>query len=154
MTFAERRRRVTDTAGVLLFLEIDSPRFTGPLRAVNDTQNWTLAGDEYVGVPFRFKLPDDVSGQPARSSLEISNVGTGMTDELERLLPGEVVWGTFRIADRAEPSVVAHTLRIPMTNVSVNQGVVTANFGVDAMTRQQAVRIRFTPFLTPGMFGQ
>lgn len=152
MTFTERVQRVTNTAGVLLFLEIDSPSFSEPLRAVNDTQNWTSGGVEYIGVPFRFKLPDDVPGQPARSVLEMANVGTGMTDELERLLPGDIVMGTFRISDRANPDVIEQTIPLPMTNVSVSNGSVTANFGVDFMTRQQAVRLRFTPFLAPGVF--
>ena len=38
-TFLERRQRVTDTAGTLLFLEITAPSFSDTLRIVNDTQS-------------------------------------------------------------------------------------------------------------------
>lgn len=152
MTFLERQQRVSNPAGTLLFLEVTSPRFSGPLRAVNDTQNWTSNGIEYVGVPFGFKLPDDVQGQAPRAVLEMANAGTGFTDELEQLLPGDEVIGVFRISDRDDPNVIAHEMRLPMTNVSVTQGVVTAHLGWDFWLRQQAVRIRFNPFLTPGAF--
>lgn len=152
MTFRERRQRVSDPSGVLLFLEITAPSFSGPLRAVNDTQNWTSQGVEYIGVPFGFKLPDDVAGQPARAVLEIGNVGTGMTDELERLLPNETVLARIMVSDRADPNVIERTFYLPMTNVSVTPTAVTAQCGVDFLTRQQSVRLRFTPFLTPGAF--
>lgn len=152
MTFTERHQRVTNTAGELLLLEITSPVFSEPLRAVSDTQNWTSQGVEYIGVPFGFQLPDDVPGQPARAVLEITNVGTGMTDELEKWTPGTPITAVMRITDRANPDVIEREYRLPIENVSVNSGVVTARLGVDSMMRQQAVRIRFTPFLTPGVF--
>ena len=152
MTFTERRQRVTDTDSPLLLLEITSPAFTGPLRAVADTQNWISQGVEYIGVPFGFQLPDDVPGQPARAVLEIANAGTGMTDELEQWTPGTPVSAILRVTDRANPDVIEREFHLPIQSVSVSNGVVTARLGGDTSERQQAVRIRFTPFLTPGVF--
>lgn len=152
MTWTERHQRVTNTAGELLLLEITSPVFSGPLRVVNDTQNWTSNGVEYIGVPFGFLLPDDVQGQSARAVLEMANVGTGMTDELELWTPGTPITAVMRITDRADPDVIEREYRIPLEHVAVSNGVVTARLGVDSIERQQAVRLRFTPFLTPGVF--
>ena len=152
MTWTERHQRVTNTAGELLLLEITSPVFSGPLRAVNDTQNWTSNGVEYVGVPFGFRLPDDVPGQSARAVLEMANVGTGMTDELEQWQPGVPVSAVMKITDRANPDVIEREYRLPIESVSVSNGVVTARLGVDSMMRQQAVRLRFTPNDFPGVF--
>lgn len=154
MTFTERHQRVSNPDGELVFLEITSPAFNEPLRAVNDTQNWASNGVEYIGVPFGFTLPDDVPGQSARSVLEMVNVGTGLTDELEKWQPGTPIMAILRVTDRANPNVIEATYRLPMEGVTVNAGRVTARLGVDSIDRQQAVRIRFTPFLTPGVFAQ
>lgn len=152
MTFTERRQRISDTSGTLLLLDISSPSFTGPLRAVDDTQDVTSNGVTYVGVPFGFTLPDDVAGQPARAVLEMSNVGTGMTDELERWQPGEPVVAVLKLTDRANPNVIEKEWVLPIESVSASNGTITARLGVDTIDRQQACRLRFTPFLTPGVF--
>ncbi|KRG47338.1 hypothetical protein ARC20_03135 [Stenotrophomonas panacihumi] len=151
-TFTERRQRVTDPAGVLMLLEISAPSMPDVLRIVNDTQNWVSRGIEYVGFPFGFKLPDDVSGQSPRAQLVIDNVGRGMTDDLERLQPGELVTARLMITDRADPSVIESEYYLPMTQVSVNAQTATAQCGVDFLMRQQAVQLRANPFTLPGIF--
>lgn len=150
--FIERRQRVTDTAGVLLFLEVDAPSFTEPLRAVNDTRNWTSNGIEYVGVPFGFKLPDDITGQTPRAQLVMANVGTDFVAQLERLAPNETVLARLMLSDRANPDYIARDLYLPITQVSVTGTTATAQCGVDFLMRQQAVRLRATPYLLPGIF--
>ncbi len=151
-TFTERRQRVTDTAGPLLFLQVSAPSFAETLRIVNDTQDWTSNGVEYIGVPFGFKLPDDVSGQAPRAVLTLDNVGRGITEDLERLLPGDVVMAKLMLSDRADPDVIERTYLLPMTQVSVNVRTATAQCGYDAIMRQQAVRLRYNPFTAPGVF--
>lgn len=152
MTFVERRQRVTDTAGILLFLEISAPSMVETLRIVNDTQNWTSQGVEYIGFPFGFKLPDDSAGQVPRAQLVVDNVGRSLTEDLEHIGPNELVMARLMISDRANPNAYERVYNLPMTNVSVNAAQVTAQLGVDFLMRKQAVQLRFTPFLTPGLF--
>lgn len=152
MTFTTRRQRVTDTSGILLFLEIAADSFTGPMYVVNDTQDWVSQGVKYVGIPFGFKLPDDVSGQTPRAQLVMANVGTGFADELERLAPNEPVMARMHISDRASPDTHAQTLFLPLTHVSVSGATATAQCGADFMDRQQAVRLRANPYTLPGIF--
>lgn len=152
-TFTERRQRVTDTSGLLLFMDISAPSFTGPMRVVNDTRDWVSRGITYIGVPFGFKLPDDVSGQTPRAQLVMANVGTGITAELERLLPNETVIARLMVSDRANPDAWAQTLFLPMTHVSLSGTAATAQCGVDFLMRQQAVKLRGTPYTLPGIFG-
>lgn len=154
MTFTKRRQGLTDTSGPLVLLEIDSPAFTGPLHAVNDTQDCVSNGVTYAGVPFGFTLPDDVAGQPAKAVLEMANVGTGMTDELERWLPGTPITARLMVTDRANPNAIEREFNLPLESVSASNGSITARLGVDTIMRQQAVRVRFTPHLTPGVFVQ
>ncbi len=151
-TFLERRQRVTDTAGTLLFLEVSAPSFAETLRIVNDTKDWTSNGVLYIGVPFGFKLPDDVAGQTPRAVLTLDNIGRGITDDLERLGPQDVVTAKLRISDRADPNVIERVYILPMTHVSVNTKTATAQCGCDSLMRQQAVRLRYNPFNAPGAF--
>ena len=151
-TFLERRQRVTDATGTLLFLEVSAPSFAETLRIVNDTQDWTSNGVLYIGVPFGFKLPDDVSGQAPRAVLTLDNIGRGITDDLESLQPYDVVQAKLMISDRANPNVIERTYILPITQVSVNTRTATASCGYDALMRQQAVRLRYNPFTAPGAF--
>ena len=151
-TFTERRQRTTDKAGTLVLLELTAPSFAETLRIVNDTQNWTINGLEYIGFPFGFKAPDDVSGQVPRAQLVIDNVGRSITEDLESLQPGELVTAKVMITDRADPNTIERTLYLPMTQVSVNSRQVSAQCGMDFLTRQQAVLLRANPFTLPGIF--
>ena len=152
MTFQERKQRTTDTSGLLLFLEISAPSIPEVLRIVNDTQNWTSNGVEYLACPFGFKLPDDAPGQTPRAQLVIDNVGLGMTQDLEALQPNELVMCVLRLTDRANPNVYERTYRLPMTMASAGTGQVTAQLGVDFLMRTQAVRLRYNPHTAPGLF--
>jgi len=152
MTFTERRQRVTDTTGTLLFLEISAPSMSETLRIVDDTRNWISQGVEYLGLPFGFKPPDDTSGTVSRARLVVDNVGRSLTEDLERIGPNELVMGRIKVSDRADPDVYQRVIPLPITHVSVNASQVTAQLGVDFMMRKQAVQLRFTPFLSPGLF--
>lgn len=152
MTFTERRQRVTDKQRPLLFLEISTPSMPEKLRIVNDTQNWTSQGVEYIGFPFGFKLPDDVSGQASRAQLVVDNVGRSLTEDLEAISPNELMIAKLMVSDRANPDLHEKTYFLPMMRASVTPAQVTAQLGVDFMTRQQAVKLRFNPFLAPGLF--
>jgi len=103
-------------------------------------------------VPFGFKLPDDVAGQTPRAVLTLDNIGRGITDDLERLQPYDLVQAKLMISDRADPNLIEREYLLPMTAVSVNTKTATAQCGYDALMRQQAVRLRYNPFTAPGAF--
>lgn len=150
--FLEYRQRMTDDVGCVVLLRVECAAFPEPMLAVNDTRNWTLNGEEYLALPFGFKLPEDVQGSAARAKLVMDNVGRGISDYLERVGPQDVVLCTFMLCNREEPLVVAHSVSLPMTNVSISGVIATADCGADALMRQQAVKIRQYPHITPGEF--
>lgn len=152
MTLLEQSQRITDTDGTLMFLEIWADSMPDRLRIVNDTQNWTSNGVEYIACPFGFKLPDDTAGQTPRAQLVIDNIGLGMTQDLESLQPNEMVMCRLMLASKATPNVYDRVFNLPMTSASASTGQVTATLGVDAMMRTQSVAIRYTGFTTPGIF--
>lgn len=142
MAFTRNRQRVTDTDGVLMFLEMEDPAFSGPVQIVADTQDWTSNGVTYLGIPFGFKLPNDQSGQSPRTQLVMANAGRGVTEELEKLGPAATLMATLKLADRSDPDTIYRTYVLPLTNVKAGGPVITAQLGVDHLMRQQAVRIR------------
>lgn len=152
VSFLEQNQRVTDADGVLMFLEIWANSLPERLRVVNDTQNWTSQGIEYVACPFGFKLPDDTAGQTPRAQLLIDNVGLGMTQDLEALAPNDMVMCRLIIASRSMPNVHDRVFNLPMTMASATTGQVTASLGVDHLMRTQSVAIRYTADKAPGIF--
>jgi len=151
-TFTERKQRVTDTSGTLLFLSITAPSLPAPLRIVNDTQDWVSQGVEYLGVPFSFKLPEDTRGQSPRAQLVLDNVGRGISEDLEALAPNELMMARLMVSDRAQPSIYEKDYYLPVTKVTVAGATASAQCGVDFLMRQQAVRLRANPFTLPGIF--
>lgn len=151
-TFLERQQRVTNLEGELLFLEVRAVSMPEVLRIVNDTQNWTSNGIEFIGAPFGFREPEDVAGQSSRAQLVIATAGMSITEDLEALAPGELMFARLMLSDRADPNVYQRVWNFPMTHVSTVPGQATAQLGVDYVMRQQAVRLRFNPFTAPGLF--
>ncbi|MCS4231356.1 uncharacterized protein DUF1833 [Stenotrophomonas maltophilia] len=151
-TFTERRQRVTDPVGTLALLEVSAPSFAETLRICNDQRDWVSQGLTFIGAQFGFKLPDDVNGQAPRAQLVISNVGRAITEDLERLAPGELVTARLMITDRADVNVIEQDHYLPMMTVSVTPQAATSACGVDYFTRQQAVRLRFNAHIAPGIY--
>jgi len=145
-------QRVTDKQGQVVLLEITCASFSGPLRIANDTINHTFNGDEFIGLPFYFKLPDRRQDGAPRAQLAIDNVGRGLTDELENFIPGNTAMARIIVCRKSTPLTVAHEVYIPLTNVSVNQTVATADCGIGFITQQKAVKRRHTPLHSPGLF--
>jgi hypothetical protein len=150
--FTKQIQQVTDTDGIIMLLEVTCPAFTAPLHIVNDTRDWTSNGQVYTGYPFGFTLPNDTSGETPRTQLVIDNVGRGLTNELERVGPNQLVMAKLMIASRRDPNQIERTFALPMASVSVSPTRASATCGMDYLMRQQAMNKRFTPELTPGLY--
>lgn len=150
--FTAARQRVNDQDGVLELVTISHPIWSDPVRIVNDTRNWESNGLTYVGFPFRFTYPQDVSGEAPRAAIEIDNAGRDLMGELEALPAGAVLTATVRLASRDDPDTIERTWTVPMVGVTANAAVVSGTLGVDYIMRQQAVRLRHDPITSPGLF--
>lgn len=150
--FHERNRRITNTVGHVELLEVTNPGFTDPMRIANDVQDFVSQGVSYIGIPFGFTLPEDVSGSAPRMKLAMDNVGRGLTDELERLTPGSITMAKLIVVARDTPDVHEHTFWLPLTQVSVTSTSAQATAGVDELMRRAACRQVANPFTLPGIF--
>jgi hypothetical protein len=150
--FSERNQRLTNTVGQVELLEVTNPSFSGPMRICNDVQDFVSQGKVYIGLPFGFTLPDDVSGSAPRMRLSMDNVGRGVSDELERRQPGTTTMAKLIIVGRDTPDRHEHVFWLPMSSVSISGASAQASCSVDEITRQAACKQMATPFTLPGIF--
>lgn len=149
-----RLQAVNDPQGLLWLLKLDHAAFSAAPRVVNDTRNLTTLGDTYVALPFELTLPSDKDGESPRAQLRIDNIGRDLTFEILKLPPGAAVVGTLTAVYRDTPTVVEYQAIFPMTNVHIDQQVVSASLGNDAQSRRPVVLLRHDPTNTPGIFAQ
>lgn len=150
--FHERNQRITNDIGHVELLEITNPSFSGPMRICSDVEDFVSRGEAYIALPFSFTLPEDESGSAPRMALALDNVGRGITDELERLLPGTTTMARLIVVARDTPDVHEHEYRMPLTAVTVSGATAQATCGVDALMRQAACKQIANPFTLPGIF--
>ena len=150
--FSTRNQRITNDVGHIELLEITNESFSGPMRICNDVQDFASQGVSYIGIPFGFTLPDDVSGQAPRMRLRMDNVGRGVSDELERRLPGTTTMARLIIVARDTPNVHEHVFWLPVVSVSISGASAEASCSVDALMRQSACKQIANPFTLPGVF--
>lgn len=144
-------QRVNDSKGVLLLLKLEHPSIE-TAHVVNDTRSWVILGTTWVGLPFRFQLPNDTSGQSAAARIEIDNVGRALSEPMEALPPGGALQATFYVVSRATPTVVDYEFSAPLSGVSLSPAVLQASIGTDDEDRMPAVMVRFDPTTAPGLF--
>lgn len=144
-------QRVNDPAGMLLLLKLEHPGMD-TVHVVNDTRDWPIDGTTWIGLPFRFKLPNEASGQAPRATLEIDNVGRELTAELEALPVGGALQGTFYLVSRNTPSTVDFSFSAPLSSVVVTMATVSAVLGADDELRAPAVKLRYDQVTAPALF--
>ncbi|MDH1252889.1 DUF1833 domain-containing protein [Comamonas thiooxydans] len=149
--FRTRNQRVTDDVGHIELLEVSNPSFSESMHICNDAQDFVSRGDSYIGLPFGFTLPDDVTGQAPRMRLTMDNVGRGISDELERRMPGTTTMAKLVIVPRDQPDVHQHEYWLPMTSVSISGASAQATCSVDELMRRAACMQIANPHTLPGI---
>ncbi|TXI23130.1 MAG: DUF1833 domain-containing protein [Roseateles sp.] len=147
----EQLQRVDDPAGMLVLVKLEHPAIE-TAYVVNDTRDWVIGGQTWVGLPFRFRLPRSVAGEPQRGQIEIDNVQGLLSEELEKLPPGGALMATFTVVSRARPEQAELSFAVPFSGVSGTTAMVTATLGNDDALRAPAVKRRYDPFNSPGLF--
>ena len=150
--FRTRNQRVTDDVGHVVLLEVTNPSFSETMYIANDVQDFISRGISYIGLPFGFTLPDDVTDQAPRMRLTMDNVGRGVSDELERRQPGTTTMARLIIVPRDKPDVHQHVYWLPMSSVSISGASAQASCSVDELMRRSACLQIVNPHTLPGVF--
>jgi hypothetical protein len=136
----------------LTLLEITHVDLVTPVRVVNDVQNITVSGNEFIALPFRIALPDDVSGKVPEATLEVDNIGRELTTWLE--VSGGGAGAKCRIMQvlRSTPTVIEFDMTLDLTNLAITNQVVTGTLGFVNVLAQRSVVVTFTPTTAPGLW--
>ena len=147
--FDQASRAGTPEARVVTAVEITHPDVLAPVRAVNDTQNHTIDGNDFVAARFRARLADDADGQAPRAELVIDNVGNVLTQWVELSDGGNgAVVKLMQVVD----GTVEWSVELDVVGMRVSTQSVTARLGFDPMLHRPAVQIRHDPAHSPGLF--
>jgi hypothetical protein len=136
----------------LTLLEITHADLITPVRVVNDVQNITVSGNEFIALPFRIALPDDMAGKIPQATLEVDNIGRELTTWLE--VSGGGAGAKCRIMQvlRSQPAVIEFDMTLDLTNLSITNQVVTGTLGFVNVLAQKATVVTFTPTTAPGLW--
>lgn len=152
----------------LVLLEITHADLVVPVRVVNDTQNITLNGIEYIGCPFTVTLPDDVAGQMPQAQLEVDNIGRDLTQWLEYSRGGQGARcrimqvlrssGYYALDYFAEDYVledltdIEFDMTLDLTNMKITNETVSGSLGFENMLNRTGTIPTFTPQNAPGLW--
>lgn len=136
----------------LILLEITHAGLTTPVRIVNDTQNLTSNGTEYIACPFRCALPDDLENQLPKVSLAVDNVGKELMYWVETSAGGYGAQARFMQVMRSRPNQIEWEITVALSNVKATAKEVTADLGFDNIYTRPAIAMRYDTFTAPGIF--
>ena len=152
---AEYKSTLASTAAPeapIILLEIDHPDLITPIRVVNDTQNITSGGVEFIACPFRGVFPDDFENQIPTAQLAVDNVGKELMYWIETSGGGIGATARFIQVMRSRPNQIEWEITMDLTNVKATMAEVSANLGYANIFTRPAIAMRFDPFTTPGIF--
>lgn len=150
--FNTDNQRLTNTNGIVALLEVKNPAFTAVMRIADDTVDVVSNGDTYIGLPFGFKLPDDVNEQAPSMTLVMNNVGRALSDELERVQPGTDTFAKLMLVSRATPDVIEHTFWLPIVAVTTTPLRAEATASVTQILQKKACKVIANSFTLPGLY--
>lgn len=136
----------------LALLEITHPGLTVPVRVVNDTQNITCNGVEYIACAFRCLLPDDLENQLPKATLAVDNVGKELMQWVEVSDGGYGAQARFIQVMRSRPDLIEYEITLDLSDVKATAREVTATLGYDNIFSRPAIALRYDPFTAPGVF--
>ena len=136
----------------LILLEIDHADLTSPIRVVNDTQNITSNGNEYIAFPFSVVLPDDYENKLPRAKIMVSNIGKDLMFWLETSDGGIGATATFKQVMRSRPDQIEWEITMSLFNIVATNVQITADLGFENLFAKPAVLLNYRPSNSPGLF--
>jgi Domain of unknown function (DUF1833). len=125
----------------------------GPLRLVNDLQDFVSDGQTYTALPFQITLPNE--GEDARPQLRLvlDNVDRQIVQAIRGIAPGTPPVVQVDLVLASTPDVVDISFpNLTLRNVDYDQFVVSGALSLDEDDREPIPYHSFTPQFFPGLF--
>ena len=156
MTYSPQgRRNLLATSAdepILVALEITHPELNVPIRVVNNTENVTIQGNEFIACPFQLTLPDDVDQQVPKARLSVDNIGRELTQWLEMSNGGKGAKCRILMVLPSEPDIIEYEMTMDLTGLSIDNLAVSGDLGFQETLNQPAVATRYDPITAPGLW--
>jgi hypothetical protein len=156
MTYSTNARRnllaTSADEPMLELVEITHPDLEIPIRVVNDTQDITVEGNEFIACPFSLTRPDDVDQQAPTAKLSVDNIGRELTHWLEHSRGGKGARCRLMAVLRSQPDVIEFDMTMDLSGLSINNMTVDGELGFQNTLMQPAVTMRYDPISSPGLF--
>lgn len=136
----------------LILLEIAHSGLVTPVRVVNDTENITSCGNEFIACAFRCTLPDDFENQLPKATLAIDNVGKELMYWIEASGGGYGAKARFMQVMRSRPNLIEWEITVNLSNVRATAEEVSGDLGYDNIFTRPAISMRYDTFTAPGIF--
>ena len=135
----------------LVLVTIEHAELTAPIRVVNNTQNITSGGDDYIAFPFDVTLPDSREDAPSAARLVIDNVSREIAEAIRTISSAPSV--TIEVIRAADPDTIEMSWPFfTMRNVSWNAAQVSGDLVVDDYTSEPYPAGIFSPASFGGLF--
>jgi hypothetical protein len=135
----------------LILITITHDDLADPLYFVNNTENITSRGHEFLGWPFEIALPDEREDALPTVQLRIDNVDRRILEGIRGLPTAPTV--LLEIVLASAPDVVeAGPINFTLRGVEYDALVITGTLAPEDVLNEPAMQYSFTPALFPGLF--
>lgn len=133
--------------------KISHPTLTDAIRVVNSKVNLTHAGEEYIGMYFTVRLPNDSEDGVAQVQLEVQNVDRVIVEAVRNMAGGVPPTVTFFVVLASDPeSIEVGPYEVTMRDIKYNFQSVTGICTWEDHLNQAYPCHAFTPNNFPGLF--
>lgn len=135
----------------LVLLTISHPSISPPIRLVNNTENITSNGNEFIAFPFTPVWADSREDAPPRARLTIDNVSREIAQAIRSITSPPTV--TMQLILASAPDVIEQPLPdFKLRNVTWDAGKVSGELTVEDFTAEPYPAGVFSPASFPGLF--
>lgn len=135
----------------LVLITLDHADLAEPLRFVNDNQNITSGGNEFLAFPFVFEEPDQGEGAGGLARIRIDNVDRQIAQTIRELQTAPDV--TVQIVLASDPDTVERELgNLKLVSASWDRLEVSGDLSPVRDQDEPGCSWRFTPATAPALF--
>lgn len=134
----------------LVLLTISHPELPEPIRVVNNNENVTSRGNEFIAFPFDIQLPGEDPDLPAKARLRIDNVDRRVVNTIRSITSPPSV--TLEVVLASAPNTVEISFEgLVMREVEYDVSAVTGDLVFESIFTEP-ITYTMTPSRFPGLF--
>lgn len=128
----------------LVLIQIDHEDLDQPIRVVNNRENVTSGGDEYIAYPFQIFLPDSREDAPPRAKLRIDNVSREIGQAIRLISTPPSV--TIKVIRQETPNIIeAEFSGMKLRHIPFDALTIEGELEFEDLTREPYPAFKFNP---------